>query len=217
MIEYPSIAFSSKAPRKKMVAFDKLDGSNFRAKWSPKKGFHVFGTRTQLIDESTEFWGDMVKVFKARYAETLDQLFRETYKPRKRQRPVKEIAIFGEYFGPNSFAGQHHEDDLENDLMDIVFFDVLIGKRERKFLLPYDFLDLLSDRVPVPEIVYEGNLTDEFIRAVKASQELTEGVICKGLERSGAYRGNVWMCKIKTDAYIEKLKAYFHSDWEKYL
>lgn len=55
MIEYPSIQNSSKAPRKNCVAFDKLDGSNFRAKWTAKRGFDTFGTRTQLIDETSEY------------------------------------------------------------------------------------------------------------------------------------------------------------------
>ena len=41
----------SKAPRKDCYAFDKLDGSNMRAKWTQKKKYHVFGKRKQLIDE----------------------------------------------------------------------------------------------------------------------------------------------------------------------
>lgn len=39
MVEYPSIQNSSKAPRKNCIAFEKLDGSNFRAKWTQKNGF----------------------------------------------------------------------------------------------------------------------------------------------------------------------------------
>jgi hypothetical protein len=38
MIEYPSMQNSSKAPRKECMVFEKLDGSNFRAKWTEKKG-----------------------------------------------------------------------------------------------------------------------------------------------------------------------------------
>lgn len=42
MIEYPEIINSSKAPRLACIAFDKLDGSNIRIKWTQKRGFDLF-------------------------------------------------------------------------------------------------------------------------------------------------------------------------------
>ena len=214
MIEYPSIAFSAKAPRKRMVAFDKLDGSNFRAKWVAGKGFVGYGTRTQLINEDTEYWGDMVRCFKTRYQTPLEQHLNITLKTSKGQKPVQEAVIFGEYLGPNSFAGKHCDGA---DAMRIVFFDVLLGKKQRKFLLPYEFIDYLGDVVEIPRVIYEGNLTKEFITEIVSSTELNEGVICKGCERSGAYSGNVWMCKIKTQAYLDRLKETFKESWKKYV
>ena len=74
MIEYPSIINSSKAPREHCIAFDKLGGSNFRSKWTRKNGFDVFGTRTQLIDETTQFWGEMVNIFKDKYEKYFEKL-----------------------------------------------------------------------------------------------------------------------------------------------
>lgn len=44
--------------------FDKLDGSNIRAEWNPKKGFYKFGSRKQLIDEDT-FLGKSIDLIKA--------------------------------------------------------------------------------------------------------------------------------------------------------
>ena len=76
MIEYPSIINSSNAPRQNCIAFDKLDGSNFRAKYTQKKGFETFGTRTQLIDETTPFWGEMVTIFKSEYKNDLEKFFK---------------------------------------------------------------------------------------------------------------------------------------------
>lgn len=50
MKSYPSI---SKNPllNKEVYLFDKLDGSNIRAEWGSKQGFHKFGSLTKLIDE----------------------------------------------------------------------------------------------------------------------------------------------------------------------
>lgn len=103
MEEYPSIISSAKAPRKHCVAFDKLDGSNFRAKWTQKRGFDTFGTRTQLIDENDPFWGEMVLIFKTNYDKVLDKFFRKD----KDFRNEREIIVFGEFLGENSFAGRH--------------------------------------------------------------------------------------------------------------
>ena len=68
-----------------------------------------------------------------------------------------------------------------------------------------------------PEIVYRGNLNDEFIADVRGGKyNVNEGVICKGTETSGQYRGGIWMCKIKTQAYLDRLKDRFRDDWAKY-
>lgn len=58
MIEYPSIIASAKAPREHCIAFDKLDGSNTRVKFQPKKGWCLFGSRMQLFDKLKTWFGD---------------------------------------------------------------------------------------------------------------------------------------------------------------
>jgi hypothetical protein len=50
MYRYPEIDGPSKAPHEHCLAFDKLDGSNMRFEWSPKRGWYKFGSRGQLID-----------------------------------------------------------------------------------------------------------------------------------------------------------------------
>jgi hypothetical protein len=205
MIEYPSIINSSKAPRDKMVAFDKLDGSNFRAKYTSKKGFETFGTRTQLIDETTPFWGNAVNLF----INTIEQPLLDKFTKDKEFRHEREIIVFGEYLGPNSFAGRHQDDDP----MEIVVFDIMVGHKNRKFLSPHTFVKEFKTIVKIPTIVFEGNLSDDFINRVRENEfNLNEGVICKGLVSNGAYRGNVWMCKIKTNRYFEMLKEKFGED-----
>jgi hypothetical protein len=206
MIEYPSIINSSKAPRKAGIAFDKLDGSNFRAKWTKKKNFHVFGTRTQLIDETTPFWGDMVNVFRNTLEDNLIQLFQKEFKN------DKEIIVFGEYVGDNSFAGIHVDEPKK-----IILFDVMVCNVQRKFLRPQDFIKIIGNRFEIPKIIYRGNLNEEFIKDVRNNKfNLNEGVIFKGTEPTGNAVGGIWQCKIKTNDYIEKLKQRFQENWTKY-
>lgn len=64
MIEYPSIINNIKAPREHCTAFEKYDGSNFRAKYTKKDGFHLFGSRHTLFDETHEHLGSAIPYFR---------------------------------------------------------------------------------------------------------------------------------------------------------
>ena len=44
MKEYPKIPNSKDFPLGQCITFEKYDGSNIRAEWTKKKGFHKFGT-----------------------------------------------------------------------------------------------------------------------------------------------------------------------------
>ena len=206
MIEYPSIQNNSKAPRKECIAFEKLDGSNFRAKWTQKKGFDSFGTRTQMIDETTEYWGDMVRLFKSSLSDKLHEFIKSEF------RNDREVIVFGEFFGENSFAGRHVDEPHK-----IVVFDILVGHKNRKFVKPRDFIKLLKDKIEIPKVVYEGNLNEELIYKVRRNDyNLFEGVICKGTQSVGTAMGGIWMCKIKTQAYLDSLKEKFKDTWMEY-
>lgn len=200
MIEYPTIIHSSKAPHKRCIAFEKLDGSNIRCKWTQKKGFNLFGSRTQMLEESHPILGQAITIFKNTLQEPLEKIIRKNF-PNER-----EVIVFGEYFGPNSFAGWHQI----NDPKSLIIFDVLVGHKNRKFLLPQEFIKLLSEEIEIPRVIYEGNLNDQLIVDVKSGKyDVDEGVICKDTERTADARGNVWMAKIKTEEYFKKLKNQF--------
>ncbi|MFA6594595.1 MAG: RNA ligase family protein, partial [Candidatus Buchananbacteria bacterium] len=172
MIEYPSIINSSKSPKDNMIAFEKIDGSNIRVKWTAKKGFCLFGSRTQLIDETHPHLGGVIKVFN-KISEPLHEYFSKEY---KRSTKVDEVIVFGEYYGPNSFAGLHY--DPVEEMMFSAFDVMLIYKSRGSFLLPQDFIKYISPLVPTPKVVYEGNLTDQFVLDVRNNQlevELNEG------------------------------------------
>jgi len=212
MTEYPSIINSSKAPRANCVAFVKYDGSNFRAKWTKKQGFNLFGSRHELINESHQFLGDAVKIFKRDYQKPLEDFFKKD----KDLRNEREIVVYGEFFGPNSYAGIH----LAEDPKELVIFDVLVGHKNHWFYKPMDFIQTFQSIVKIPPVLYVGNLNDQFIQDIREGKyteefhrltdnkiKLFEGVICKGTVTNGAYRGKVWMCKIKTNEYLESLRS----------
>lgn len=192
---------SSKAPREQCVAFNKLDGSNIRVKYTHKKGFNLFGSRTQMFDKGHPFLGDAVDIFYRKYEDKLVDLIEENF-PNER-----EVIAFLEFFGPNSFAGYH----VKEDPKDLVLFDILVGHKNRKFLMPKDFVELTTSvQAEIPSIIYEGNLSDQFIQDVRDGKyNVVEGVVCKGVIRTGAHRGGMWMAKIKTQTYLNRLKGKF--------
>jgi hypothetical protein len=201
MIEYPHIMPSSKAPREACVAFDKLDGSNIRVKYTNKKGFHLFGSRTQMFDKGHPFLGDAVDIFYQKYEDKLVDLIEQNF-PNER-----EVIAFLEFFGPNSFAGFH----VKEDPKDLVLFDILVGHKNRKFLMPQQFVDLTASvGAQTPRIIYTGNLSDQFIQDVRDGKyDVVEGVVCKGVLKTGAHRGGMWMAKVKTRTYLDRLKGKF--------
>jgi hypothetical protein len=208
MIEYPSIINSSKAPRKACFAFAKYDGSNIRVKYTQKCGFNLFGSRNCLIDETHEHLGEVVPLFMEGFAKPLTDVFKKLY-PNER-----EIVVFGEFLGQKSYAGIHEKSDPKEFIM----FDVMLcGKQHNKFVNPKDFVKTFAPIVRTAELVYDGNLNEELIADVRAGKyNVTEGVICKGTEKTGAARGGIWMAKIKTQKYLDSLKERFGQDWEKY-
>ena len=190
----------------------KYDGSNIRAEWSRKKGWVKFGTRRRLFDESDEIFGAAKPLFLNKYADDLAAVFKKD----KQFRGVQTVTVFGEFFGQQSFAGAHKPNDKEKN---IVLFDVNLLKKG--LLSPKEFLDKFG-HLNVAEVVYRGNLNTEFIESVRNSTidveskydiktVVPEGVICKG--GSGH---NLWMCKIKTNEYLQKLKEEYEEDWTKY-
>jgi hypothetical protein len=67
--------------------------------------------------------------------------------------------------------------------------------------------------LPTARVVYEGKLTGKFAEDVRnGKHRVVEGVVCKG----GAGGPDLWMVKIKTYAYLDKLKKAFAEKWEDY-
>jgi hypothetical protein len=212
MLYYPKIPGSRHCPLERGIAFEKYDGTNLHWSWDRDFGWHTFGTRRDAfvlapagIDLFCQAHSQLharVDVFRVTLADGLEKLFRE----HERYRRYTSFRVFTEFFGPGSFAGLHRD----NDPKQLILFDVevsdfgLIGPRQ----LVDDFGHLRLARV-----VYEGKITGKFADDVRLGKYgVSEGVVCKG-GRGGA---DLWMVKIKTSAYLERLKAAFAERWEDY-
>lgn len=197
MQEYPSIS-GSQFYDMPIYAWDKLDGSNIRAKWNRKhKKFVLFGTRERLLDETDPIFGEAPELIRIKYEESLSEIFIKN--------GYNEVICFFEYYGEESFAGFHN---LEKE-MTVTLIDVYISKLG--FLLSKDFFKLFR-YLDIPKLLYQGKITVPFIESIKNStlNDISfEGVICKGPYKHPGYP---WMCKIKTNQWLNKLKAKCNGD-----
>ena len=198
MKEYPSI--EKVCVNKTVYAFDKLDGSQIRAEWNKKKGFWKFGTRRKLLGESTdEIWKEAPVLIKEKYERDLHNMF-------VKERWQKTVCYF-EFYGKNSFAG-NHEDELHN----VTLFDIRVDKKG--ILLPKDFLKLTKKNdIETAKLLYHGNANQLLVEQVRNGMldgMTYEGVVCKAQE----YRtpGIPFMFKIKNLAWLDRLKQNCNGD-----
>ena len=207
MKEYPSIsAYTGKHLGEQCIAFDKFDGSNLRWEWSQKQGWYKFGTRRRLFDKSDIEYGCAIDIFNNKYAQPiLDVVL-------KMNKKTENIIVYTEFFGPHSFAGQHDIQRLgveSNDPKDLVLFDVNISKKG--FVSPFDFVEKFG-HLHIPQIIYQGELTEEFVQNVRKDDfKLKEGVIIKGGESH-----KLWMEKVKTHNYLDRLKEKYKDNWKEF-
>jgi len=197
MKQYPHIEGAAKAPLGvPCIAFYKYDGSNLRWEWSPKQGWHKFGTRHEMFDATHPLFGQAIPIF-------MDTMADEIVKRCKKvERGVQRINVFTEFLGPSSFAGLHDEKEPK----ELRLFDVNLFKRG--IMSPKLFVDTFGDLPYTAKVVYRGNLNRQFIEDVRMGlYPVDEGVIAKG---------NDWMCKIKTYAYLKKLNERFGADYRNY-
>ena len=212
MLLYPKIPGSRNAPDGRCIAFEKYDGTNLHWDWDRDFGWHAFGTRRDEFNLTEAGIGEFARkhahlsqcvgVFQNTLAGGLERIFRD----HPGYAEYQSIKAFAEFLGPNSFAGLHREDDAK----ELRLFDVqtepfgMIGPAQ--FVADFGHL-------PIARVVYEGRLTGKFAEDVRNGKYgVTEGVICKG----GTGGPDLWMVKIKTSAYLERLKRAFADRWEDY-
>lgn len=177
------------------IGFEKLDGSNLRFEWNRKKGFYKFGSRTVLFDKNHKELGYAIELFQEKLAEKVTKAVLKKFPN------TNNFIVFCEYLGPNSFAGKH-VDSLH--LMNLYPIDINLDKGG--FLTPMEYWETLRGYVELPRIIYEGVLSEDVVWKVKSLDnefKVNEGVVFKG-NVSNVH--DIWMCKVKTDLYLTKLK-----------
>jgi hypothetical protein len=198
MKAYPSITTKLDFS-KSYHLFDKLDGSNIRAEWSPKQGFYKFGSRTQLLTTEQAPLYPSIESFKAKYEDDLSSRFSKV----KFERSV----CFFEWVGPNSFAGSH-PDSVTN--MSPVLIDIAVYKKG--LMPPEKFIDF-TDGLDIPKVLHIGKISEELFQSVRTRTlpgMTFEGVICKG--EFSQREGGPIMGKIKSNDWLDKLKSMCNGD-----
>jgi hypothetical protein len=187
---------------KHVFGFDKIDGSNFCAEWNKKLskksrftyGFGKFGTRTEMIKNASNPYTEGVNVFMDKYAIALDRIFCDN----KLFRGVDTITVYGEFYGPQSFAGQHYwyEDH------DVIIFDMFLYKKD--FVKPRDFIDIFG-HLDIPKLLCSDILDEQMIRDIESNYcNVKEGLVLKGVDE-----GKVFMIKVKTLEWLTKIRALY--------
>jgi len=208
-LAYPKMPGGDGAVLGRCVAFEKYDGSNLHWLWDADLGWCAFGVRRDRFDLDAEG----IAAFAKAHTELQEaaQLFQSTLAgdltlalQSHQFYESKQILAFTEFLGDHSFAGRHRASDPKR----LVLFDILT---DQGFLPPDEFITHF-DSLPIARVVFQGKFTGRFAQDVREGRyDVQEGVVCKGCAH-----GNVWMAKIKTHAYMERLKEAFGSDWENY-
>lgn len=176
--------------------FDKLDGSNIRAEWNPKREFCKFGSRTQLIDQTASLGAVSIPLVQAQQ-DRIGSILRRL--------KVQEATCFFELHGPSSFAGVHRWDEKG---FQVSLIDISLSKQG--IMPPGEFLKNFGGFVPIPNLVHYGNVTDEIVKQVWEGTlpgVTFEGVVCKGAPLKKGYPP--YMFKIKSKAWIDRVKSVY--------
>lgn len=179
-------------------AFRKLDGSNLRFEWSPKRGWYKYGTRTRLFDHTDLDFGGAIPVFRETYGDALIRALEVMRVPLK-----NGVIAYCEFFGPRTFAGMHEPDDPKQ----VLLFDLNVNKHG--FLVPEEFLRV-GDHVPTAELLHTGHFDLPFVEQVRSGAigGDGEGVVAKGFTGRKQTVHNLWMAKVKTRWWLQRLREH---------
>lgn len=198
MKSYPSISGTIQKG-KPVYVFDKKDGSCVRAEYSKKNGFYKFGRRNGLLDDSNPLLKKEVEpLIRAKYEESITNIFKKE--------KIDNAIIFLEFWGPNSFAGNHADEEHT-----VTLFDVSI--KPKGIIEPKLFLKLFG-HLDHAEVLHCGNFTDDL--RLEVEQGILAGMTFEGVVCKGGYvsPGMPLMFKHKNKAWLDKLRGVCDSEEE---
>ncbi len=206
VLYYPKIQDTRGCPGGPCIAFDKIDGTNVHFDWHSDFGFHAFGTRRDVFNldeagiarfEATHPGLDGTTSPFLELADRLDAHLRRALAP-----GAHEAVVFCEIFAEGSFAGEHPAGVRK----EVVLFDVTIDGK----IVPPDVFVTDYAAFPQPAVVYRGKFLGQLVEDVRRGFfGVAEGVVIKGVKAP-------WMAKVKTDAYLARLKAAHGVRWVDY-
>lgn len=198
-------------------AFNKLDGQNFCVNYSTKtKDFKNFGSRTVMVDETSDQFGDTVRFFKnSNLPLVLKEIIKNNSGKGKIFKGIEEITFYFEWYGENSFAGKHQN----GDEMHLALIDVFLKKKG--YIEPKDFFKIFcqDERIETPDLIYHGKLTKTFIKDIWNNKvgnanaqfpSVKEGVVCKNSHLLKGQR--LPKVKFKTKWWIDKLHSIYSEE-----
>lgn len=200
MIQYPSIKhYKHMEDRTYFHVFPKLDGSNVRAEWTPKKGLHKFGKRNHLLGQGDALFPAVEAM--QQHEDTLSEIASKNRWQR--------ATFFFEWVGDQSFAGSH---DPTDETLTVKLIDIHVYKRGflpvTEYIKHTKHLDFACP--------YLGEFhTSRFIGPVRRGDfpgQSFEGVVAKRDSRKGRIQ-----FKIKNRAWIDKLKEIHSTNWLKFV
>lgn len=194
MKQYPTIPkeINKNIP---VYVFNKLDGSNIRVEWNEKRGFYKFGSRKKLIDSQVKFLGEAITLVNKDF-QYVDFWLKD--------RKIKQAVCYFEFYGANSFAGQHVEEEHFCALIDVEVHN-------KGFLSPDVLVSAFEGKVPTAKCLLKETVLDDDLVKVIVESTLSgvtlEGVVCKAKLSDKTFHN--LMFKIKTTKWIEKVKSLY--------
>lgn len=212
MQSYPSIAAFNDRRHQHLIGkpcyiYNKYDGSNIRFEMKERELVKI-GTRTRLMDENDPVFGPAVPAFLEKIHDYLSRT--NTYLDAKLRQNSKRNVYFCEWHGPNSFAGSHDP----NDQMTLTLIDLHVGNHG--FIKPNLFHKMFQGTSKVAEMLYGGYLVPELISEVRTQTGVFESGLTEGVVIRINTNGDWETIKVKTNAWLERVKAKYGQDWEQY-
>ena len=199
MKEYPSIQSWPGTTQHNVYVFGKYDGSNVRCEFDNKGNIIKFGKRHGLLDDQTPFLIKSKQLIIDKYLDNLAKIIKDNR--------FQKATCYFEFYGPNSFAGYHVDEQHT-----VMLFDIDIYKKG--LMEPKEFLKLFKN-LEIPEVLHYGNFNQEIAEQISNGTLANmpfEGVVCKGpLDKK---TGRPLMFKYKNLAWLNKLKENRPTEFE---
>lgn len=214
MQSYPSIEAFNDRRHTYMIGqpcyiFNKYDGSNLRFEVTQKRELVKVGTRTRLMDQDDPVFGPAVGVFVAKMHDYISRT--RTHLDSKLLQNAKRTVYFCEWFGPNSFAGSHDPSDKK----ELRLIDLHVGNHG--FIKPNLFHKTFQGLNGVAELLYGGYFVPELISEARTQTGMFETGVDEGVVVHVNVRDGWEKVKIKTNKWLDRVKAKYGQDWEQYV